>query len=368
MELAAEELAVASTASPSPIPQPRDHSDASKQYFRLKSMSTLTAPVDEVKLQTVARTRTARLPHSLRSGLASPSAAQRRRHTAGSSAGVWSGKGGGTIEEEGKFPIPDNPTAWARYGFLEEDLLLRATGQSPKARGRRAASTGGGTGEEKTMGEEESRNRKLVRVRTDPGESLREGQQATASSAAEAGHDGERRHRPAASTAGEAGSSRQEGEGGDLSLDVGTSTPPTDIMTPSSEERQRKQSESRAAAAAAGSGGGPATAAAPPASDHAGPAARRRGGGALDSMAASILASSEAAATVASTRAEEDTKEQELLALEQDEAAAAASAEAATDEQQNASGVNRTHPQTIAEIERHKRNRAERLRAYGCQR
>jgi len=353
---------VPSTASPSPIPPPRDRPETSRQqYFRLKSLSTLTAPVDEVKLKTVAKTRTARLPQNLRPGVASPEG-QRRFLTAGSSTRAWSREGGGTIEEEGKFPIPDNPTAWARYGFLEEDLLLRATGQSPKTGGgRRAASSGGEMGEEKTMGEEDARSRTLVRVRTDPGESWR--QEQGAASAAEAGDDAERRqrHHPAASTAGEAGSSRQ-GEGGELSLDIGTSTPPTDIMTPSSEERRKN--ESQAAAGGAG-GGGSATAAAN--NSNAGPATRRRGGGTLDSMAASMLASAEAAAA----QAEGETKEQELLALQQHDArqaAMAAAAASATDEHQNSSGINRTNPQTIAEIERHKRNRAERLRAYGCQR
>ena len=367
MELVADEMTVASTASPSPVPPPRERPDSSKQYFRLKSMSTLTAPVDEGKLKSLARTRTVRL----RPAAASPPVAH-RRHTAGSSATAWSRVGGGeggTIEEEGKFPIPDNPTAWARYGFLDEDLLLRATGQSAEE-----GSSGGEAGEEKAMDEGSSRS--MARARTDPGDGWR-ATQATTPSAADGG---ERRHHPAASgAAGEDERSRRrggEGGEGDVSPDVGTSTPPTDIVSPSSEERQQQQRNSQDGGGA-GKGGGLATAAAAAAAannKNAGPSAaattarRRPGGGALDSMAASMLASSQAAAA----RAEEETKEQELLALRQHEARQATMDMAQQQQQQqhhrNTGGINRTTPQAIAEIERHKRNRAERLRAYGCQR
>lgn len=90
-------------------------------------------------------------------------------------------------------------------------------------------------------------------------------------------------------------------------------------------------------------------------------------------MAASMLASSAAAAAAAAKKEEEETKEDELVALRQQEARQATMDsvnEAAAQQERTKSGSNlslRT-PQTIAEIERHKRNRAERLRAYGCQR
>ena len=351
MDAAGEDLATVatvSTESPSPVPPPRERSAASKHYFRLESLSTLTAPVDEKTAARLARTRSVRLPENLRPPCPSSS---------GGNESFASGQGNG-VEEE-KFPIPDNPTAWARYGFLDQALLLQATGQSPG--GRRAASLPGGQEAGAEAGGTES-SRPLVRVRTDPSGSLR------------ADHV-ERRHHPPASTIAEstAAETGSRTDGG-LSLDLGTRTPPTDIMTPASEERRRAAAAAAASgvAAAGGSGGGPATAASSVsavAARNNGPTTRRRAGG-LDSMAASMLASSAAVAAAAAKREQEETKEEELVALRQQEARQATMDsvnEAAQGRSKSGSNLLRT-PQTIAEIERHKRNRAERLRAYGCQR
>lgn len=351
MDAAGEDLATVatvSTESPSPVPPPRERSAASKHYFRLESLSTLTAPVDEKTAARLARTRSVRLPESLRPPCPSSS---------GGNESFASGQGGG-VEEE-KFPIPDNPTAWARYGFLDQATLLQATGQSPG--GRRAASLPGGQEGGAEAGGRES-SRPLVRVRTDPSGSLR-------------ADDVERRHHPPASTIAEstAAETGSRADGG-LSLDVGTSTPPTDIMTPASEERRRAAAAAAVAsgvAAAGGSGGGPATAASSVsavAARNNGPTTRRRAGG-LDSMAASMLASSAAVAAAAAKKEQEETKEEELVALRQQEARQATmdSVNEAQERSKSGSNLLRT-PQTIAEIERHKRNRAERLRAYGCQR
>lgn len=337
-------VATVSTESPSPIPAPRharDLSAASRHYFRLSSMSSLTAPVSEQKAAHLALTRSARLPENCRPYLSSSGGV--------CSFGSEPGEGRGGVEEE-KLPFPDNPTAWARYGFLDQSLLLQATGQS--AGGRRAASLPGGEpSEEGTVGFGDA-SRSLVRVGTDPGEGL----------------GGERRHPPATAiaetTAAETHSSRPGAEES-LSLDVGFSTPPTDILTPSSEERLRKGHAAPAArnvGSSSSSSNGPATATRNIISSS-------RGG--LDSMAASMLASSAALAAAAAAKQEEETKEEELAALRQQEARQATMASVAEAQGNGGSGSGPSSlrtPQTIAEMERHKRNRAERLRAYGCQR
>eukprot|EP00752_Nemacystus_decipiens_P011106 g9867.t1 len=373
MDAAGEELATATTAttvsteSPSPVPPPREGSAPSKQhYFRLESLSTLTAPVDEKTAARLARTRTVRLPENLRP----PCPFSSGGYGSGSGQGEQQGEQQGNGVEEEKFPIPDNPTAWARYGFLDQAILLQATGQSlSPAGGRRAASLPGGReGGPEAQGGGSSRT--LVRVRTDPSASLR-------------ADDAERRHHPPAptiaeSTAAETGSVVRPGAeaDGNLALDVGSSTPLTDTMTPSSEERRRK-GDVAAAGGSGGSGGGPATAASSvsgvaAARNNAGPTTRsssRRAGG-LDSMAASMLASSAAAAAAAAAKQEEEdeTKEDDLAALRQQEARQATMDSVDEAQERGKSGPNFRTPQTIAEIERHKRNRAERLRAYGCQR
>lgn len=81
-----------------------------------------------------------------------------------------------------------------------------------------------------------------------------------------------------------------------------------------------------------------------------------------------MLASSAAAAAAAAAKEEEETKEDELVALRQQEARQATMDSVAEAQDKSKSGACLRTPKTIAEMERHKRNRAERLRAYGCQR
>ncbi|CAM9602245.1 unnamed protein product [Scytosiphon promiscuus] len=378
---AAEELTPPSTATPSPMPPPRDDSAPSSQYFRLESVTSLTAPVDSAIAARAAQMRSGRVP-------------QNQIFLSTQGDGTWSSSGAsaagrrwadnGTSAEE-KFPIPDNPTAWARYGFLDTSLLVQATGKSPG--GRRATSSGGGAGGAEARRDRDS-DRTLVKVKTDPGESWRQAK-TEKESAAGGGRGGrERRHHPPAPvTAGattnagtsEAGAGKVERASGDSAHKVGSSTPRTDAVTPSPEERHRGGDAAAEAIGGSGSGssrgaGGAATGASAAASNRKenGPAtARGSSRGGLDSMAASMLAASAAAAAAAAEKEDEESKEEELEALRRQEAISAATTTSLEESNRNA-GKNRPNPrrtqQTIAEIERHKRNRAERLRAYGCQR
>ncbi|CAM9671173.1 unnamed protein product [Hapterophycus canaliculatus] len=368
---ASEELTAPSTATPSPVPQAKDGSAPSGPYFRLESVTSLTAPVDSAIAARAAQMRSGRVPQN-QIFLSSQADGAR-----------WADDG--TSAEE-KFPIPDNPAAWARYGFLDTSLLLQATGHSPG--GRRAASSGDGAGGAEARQDRDS-SRTLVRVKTDPGESWRRAK-TEEERAAVSGGGRERRHHPPApettttdATTGisEAGASAGSRSNGDSSHKVGSSTPRTDAVTPLPEEGGRY---SDAAEAGRSSGGGVAVAtgalAAASNRQGSGPTtARGSSRGGLDSMAASMLAASTAAAAAvaaAAAKEEEETKEEELQALRWQEArqAAVSAATATSQEESNSKGGSKNRPnprrtqQTIAEIERHKRNRAERLRAYGCQR
>lgn len=403
MEHIRDEVAVASTASPSPMPRPPN---PPQEYFRFESMSTLTARVDETRVARQAAERRGRLPRH--DGAASFS----------DELSAYSWRGGGDFEEE-KFPIPDNPMAWVRYGFLDGNLLLQPAGPSSGGEAGAASPSGGrereggGHDEEKSASaRKEGRGRAKVRpslvgVNSPQGESFRE---ERAASSRVGSRERERRrhqqhsHSSAATTEGAAagavrsadgaitpsagetaaavdernpaGRGAEEGAEGGLSLeahDVGT--PPTDVMTPTSQERHKKN---EAAAAAGGSssrrsstsygdadaGGGGAAAAADrgPSSvnnnyweEVAAPVVvggNRRG---VDSLAVSMVASVRAA-SVGEGEAEGKGKEKERQQQEGDL------------NKKGRSSKTRPPLQTIAEMDRYKRNRAERLRAYGCQR
>lgn len=380
---ASEELTPPSTATPSPMPAPKHGSGRpSSQHFRLESVTSLTAPVDSAIAARAAQMRCGRVP-------------QNQVFLSSQGDGGWSSSGAstggrrwtdnGTTAEE-KFPIPDNPTAWARYGFLDTSLLLQATsGKSPG--GERATSSGGGAGGAEARRDKDSR-RTLVKVEADPGESWRQGNGAgkERSAAGDGGGGRERRHHPPAPTSTTTVSRASEG-GRDSSRKIGASTPRTDAVTPSPEDRRRSSGAAEVAAIGGGRSGSSssrrgdiATGASAPASnrnDDGGPATGRGGGGrrgGLDSMAASMLAASAATAAAAAAKEEEESKEEEREALRRQEERQAAISAAATTalEESNHNGKNRPNArrtqQTIAEVERHKRNRAERLRAYGCQR
>ncbi|CAM9319633.1 unnamed protein product [Ectocarpus sp. 6 AP-2014] len=370
MEDPSEEVALASTASPSPIPPPpgRDPSpNTPRQCFRMESLATLTAPLDAESTARAARTRSSRLPPN-------------RTYASTSANRV----GHGDIIEEEKLPIPDKRQleSWARYGFVDTELLLQAAVQPQGGRKAAALSEGLAIVEEEQGGDV---SRSLVRMGA-AAEEAGDGLQEVLGERKENDH-----HPPASrsptttheSTPATADGERRRPEGGaegDISLAVGSSTPLTDTMTPSSQERRRDNTTASADAAA-----GISTVSNKGSSSQTTAKTSRTPAGGLDSMAASLLASSAAAAAAASSAAsqeaargkeeeeEQETKEDELAELKQQEEREAAVAAAATVAQQEANqgsraGSSRRAAQTKAEIERHKRNRAERLRAYGCQR
>ncbi|CBN75856.1 expressed unknown protein [Ectocarpus siliculosus] len=323
MEDTSEEVALASTASPSPIPPPpgRDPSpNTPRQCFRMESLATLTAPLDAESTARAARTRSSRLPPN-------------RTYASTSAIRV----GHGDIIEEEKLPIPDKRQleSWARYGFVDTELLLQAAVQPQGGRKAAALSEGLAIVEEEQGGDV---SRSLVRMGA-AAEEAGDGLQEVLGERKENDH-----HPPASrsptttheSTPATADDERRRPEGGaegDISLAIGSSTPLTDTMTPSSQERRRDNTTASADAAAG--------------------------------------ISTEAAR--GKEEEEEETKEDELAELKQQEEREAAVAAAATVAQQEANqgsraGSSRRAAQTKAEIERHKRNRAERLRAYGCQR
>ncbi|CAB1113254.1 unnamed protein product [Ectocarpus sp. CCAP 1310/34] len=371
MEDLSEEVALASTASPSPMPPPpgRDPSATTpRQCFRAESLATLTAPLDAESTARAARTRCSRLP---------PNRAY--------ASTTVNSLGHGDNEEE-KLPIPDKRQleSWARYGFVDAELLLLAADQPQGGRKAAALSEGLVIVEEEQGGDV---GRSLVRngaAAEEAGDGLRRQNERQQHEEEQEvlGERKENHHPPAArsptttheSTPATADGERRRPEGGaerDISLAVGSSTPLTDTMTPSSQERRRDSTTASADAAA-----GIATAVGTKSSSSQTTAkTSRTPAGGLDSMAASLLASQEAARgkEEEEEEKEEETKEVELAELTQQEEREADVAAAATVAQQEANqgsraGSSRRAAQTKAEIERHKRNRAERLRAYGCQR
>lgn len=351
---AADEAAGGAVVSPSP---PKERIPGA--LFRVDSLATLTAPVT-----TRTRARSARLPRNLRPFVSSPG---------GVGSSIYGGAfGEGGLEGEEKFPLPDNVDVWARYGFIDGRYL--------SASARDVGST--------ASGERPVSHRALVRIRADSGDGWRRQTELQRSASAHV-------HRTAtaapsqgpSSTVGIAtqeeemapshsvgGGRRGGGEGGaTLSVDAGVCTPSTVILTPTSQERYRQSDPSIPAHAANGSGRRVSNAAPSPA--HA----VRTG----DSLAAAVAAAASTAAASAAASAEE-TKEEELLALQQEEqqrqrdeaddlmflAAGRGGACIGSGASSSSSFARpgRRPPRSMAEIERHKRNRAERLRAYGCQR
>lgn len=352
----ADEAAGGAVVSPSP---PKERIPGA--LFRVDSLATLTAPVT-----TRTRARSARLPRNLRPFLSSPG-------LVGSSVyGSTFGEGG--LEGEEKFPLPDNVDVWARYGFIDGRYLSRSAEVGSAASGERPVP-----------------HRALVRVRTNPGDGWRRETELQRSASAHV-------HRAAAAVPSQGSSSpvgittqeeemapshsvgggrrRGGGEGGaTLSVDAGVCTPSTVILTPTSQERYRQSDPSNPAHTANGSGRGVSNAAPSPAHSV------RRGDSLAAAVAAAAAATTAAAAAAASA---EDTKEEELLALQQEEqqrlrdeaddllfltaGRGGASTGSGASSSSSFARPGRRPPRSMAEIERHKRNRAERLRAYGCQR
>ena len=263
---------------------------------------------------------------------------------------------------------------WVRYGFIDRRYLSACSRAGSTASGERPAS-----------------RHALVRIRTDSGDDWRREAEFQRSASAHADRTAavapshgsssavgiatqEEEMAPSHSVVG---GGRRGGEGGaTLSVDAGVCTPSTVILTPTSQERHRQSDPSNLARTASGTGRGVSNAAPSPA--HAVP----RG----DSLAAAVAAAAAAttAAAAAAAGSAEETKEEELLALQQEEqqrqideadeilflAAGRSFASAGSGASSSSSFARpgRRPPRSMAEVERHKRNRAERLRAYGCHR
>lgn len=393
-----------------------------RQLFRVDSIAPMVAPVT-----TRRRVRSARLPHNPRPYLSSQSLVECSTPRSVLGRRFAGDAGARGIEEEEKFPLPDNPDIWAHYGFIDGSLI-------PERHHRDDASSRGSG----------RRGEKLVRLMSDPGGGRRQ--------ASEEGREGAEepaardypasdsiREAPAAAAASPAGSDshtalrsnsaaadvgRQRPAAGPraLSSELGSTTPPTVILTPSSQERCKPTGALEAAApvrgahtglaldsmaaAAAAAAATAAAAAASSASEATATPAATPGGKLRDERAP--MSGSEAEAEAAQQL--EETKDEELMALRQEEeqeqghhqqqrvmatkaavttdpassdaALARASwsfssmegaeegAPRATQQPSFAdrNAARRRPPRSMAEVERHKRNRAERLRAYGCQR
>lgn len=350
----AHEAAGGAVVSPSP---PKERIPGA--LFRVDSLATLTAPVT-----TRTRARSARLPRNLRPFLSSPT-------LVGSS--VYGGTfGEGGLEGEEKFPLPDNVDVWARYGFIDGRYLSGRAEVGSTASGERPVP-----------------HRALVRIRTDPGDGWPRETELQRSASAHV--DRTAAAAPSHSSSSAVGRTTQEeemapshsvggrrrrgGEGGaTLSVDAGVCTPSTVILTPTSQERYRQSDPSNPAHTANGSGRGRSNAAPSPA--HS---VRRE-----DSLAAAVAAAAAATTTAAAAASAQETKEEEVLALQQEEqqrqrdeaddllfltaGRGGASTGSGASSSSSFARPGRRPPRSVAEIERHKRNRAERLRAYGCQR
>ena len=362
---AADEAAGGAVAAASP---PKERIPGA--LFRVDSLATLTAPVT-----TRTRVRSARLPRGFSPFLSSP----------GGLVGSSSLYGDGLREGEEKFPLPDNVDVWARYGFLDGRYLSASAAQAVASAADAAVESGAPVGGVGTTVSHHA----LVRIRTDPGDVWRRDSELQRSasghvprSAVAPSHGPVRIATPQEETAPShsVGGGRRGGGAGvgtpnaRPSIDPGSCTPSTVILTPTSQERCRPSDPANG-----NNRGVPSAAAAPSPAANAVP---RRG----DSLAASLAAAAAAttaAADASRQAAEEETKDQELLAFQleeqrrgRDEAEAdsllylTSRRGAASSGASSSSGARpgRRQPRSLAEIERHKRNRADRLRAYGCQR
>lgn len=363
---AADEAAGGAVAAASP---PKERIPGA--LFRVDSLATLTAPVT-----TRTRVRSARLPRGLRPFLSSP----------GGLVGSSSLYGDGFGEGEEKFPLPDNVDVWARYGFLDGRYLSASAAQAVASAAADAAADSGAPGEV----ERAVSHHALVRIRTDPSDGRRRESELQRSASAHVpssalapSHRAVRiaTHQEEMAPSHSVGGRRGVGGGAGtpdarLSVDPGSCTPSTVILTPTSQERCRQPDPANG-----NNRGVPNGAAAPSPAGHAVP----RGGDSLAaSLAAAAAATTAAAGQAAAALADEETKDQELLSFqleeqqrERDEAEAddllylTSSRRVAPSSGASSSSSarpGRRPPRSMAEIERHKRNRADRLRAYGCQR
>lgn len=329
--------------------EPKAHAD----LHRLNTLATLTAPVGN-------RSHRSESPRKLRRYLSSPlmaHSAYRDRDLATTST---------RRGQEAKLTLPNNPEAWARYGFLDENLLLPS---SPALENSKSADC-----QRQSIGRDGVLAENRVSAST--------GNYSV--SAAVLGPSQDPASNPAAATG-----RRPQPVSGPQSPEFGTSTPPTVILTPTSQERSFQVDGT--GATIIGSSGASATVnrharalSSGLALSDSRPSAHR------DSLALAAASASALAASIAEeNRRERERREEEERVLRQQEERAllleeleaangAARATAMALMSSNTSGmynnggtsssIGRRPPRTMAEIERYKRNHAERLRAYGCQR
>lgn len=341
-------------------------------------MATLTAPVTRR-----TRVRSARFPpQMLRHMESAPAILTSPKDTDGDTKSVLC-HGGSTVAEE-KFPLPDNVHVWARYGFLDGAYLLDAEAESSQAPPEPVPQPAG-------------RASVLVRLRSDAGDNWRQANErergvpgidfpARSSSAMV---DGAPRvsGSPGATAEQEMAPSRRRGYSansngrpriGPLSPDLGTSTPPTVVLTPCSQERSSQTDNGGRGNGETTNGGVPRSLNARSSTFAAGAAAHISAPrDSLSASAAAAVARSTAAAASSAHEGEQETKDEELRALEQEAEDALYSATALEEDATfiphdrragNRVRPGRRPPRSMAEVERHKRNRADRLRAYGCSR
>ena len=321
-------------------------------FFRVNTLAPMVAPV-------TSRSRS-RPSHILRSFQSSPSL----RHSVKSPL-VYMFPAGVVIEEEDRtFPLPDNVHVWARYGFLDESHLQHRNDpdeepqpQAPADADRRRRGRAGDT-----------LMRSIVQhaggVVNQPGYT-----QTRAHPELNSSRHGRRRNVPQQSLPVGAvdrdaftrtsGRARAVSEGFQ-SPTAGSSTPRTVKLTPSPQERVRPKAADRnetfeGRTRAVRSRGRSTDSLAEGAAGAVAGARRRR-----------LQSEDGLGAADAAVFGETKEDDQAMRNAHGDRVINQAEGRIVNSGEQNS--ARRRPPRTPAEKERHKRNRAERLRAHGCQR
>lgn len=332
--------------------------------FRVNTLAPMVAPVTNH-----SRSRPS---HILRSFQSSPSL----RHSV-KSPFVYMFPAGVVIEEEEDrtFPLPENVHVWARYGFLDESYLQQRRDPDPDQEPQPQAPVDAGRRRRGRM--EDNLMRSIERH----AESMAN-EPSSLQNRAHAELNSSRPRRPrnipqqqslSSSSVDRDGFTRTSGRPramseGFQSPTPGSSTPRTVKLTPSPQERVRP----KAAVGNQASEG-----------RNRGVRARNRSTNSFSEADAGAVAAtrrwrppSEDEPGAADAAGAGETKEDELRAFQQDNGALRnahedrsmnqAERRIANGAEQNT--ARRRPPRTPAEMERHKRNRAERLRAHGCHR
>lgn len=331
--------------------------------FRVNTLAPMVAPV-------TSQSRS-RPSHILRSFQSSPSL----RHSV-KSPFVYMFPAGVVIEreEDRTFPLPENVHVWARYGFLDESYLHERRDPNPGQEPQQQAPVDAGRRRQGRM--EDNLMRSIGRH----AESMANESTST-QNRAHPGLNSSRPRRPrnvpqqslSASSVDRDGFTSTSGRPRAMSEGIqsptpGSSTPRTVKLTPSPQERVRPKAAVRNQASEGRTRG---------------VRARNRSVNSFSEADARAVAatrrrrpSSEDETGAVDAAGAGETKEDELRDSHQDNGALRnahkdrsmnqAEGRIANGAEQNT--ARRRPPRTPAEMERHKRNRAERLRAHGCHR